>query len=522
MHAKEIAKAIRLGQVVPLVGAGLSMDAGLPNWNDLGERLIRAWQDWEPAGGMRSLSPDNYIRLIRETFGKNDLAFISYLRRALPKAHRRGHGSAPSFSTLLYRALYSDPAEAGQFIYPQPSDLHRHLVALFADHPGRLWTTNYDDLLERAATNLGRECHSLDLIHHQVKRGLLVTHLHGFLPPLPLDVEPREEKVQAAVVLAEDDYHAVAANQFDAAWIGREFYRLFEEHRVLILGMSLVDANLRRVLATLPLPLAEADACHYGVLTPVTAAAVPLKRVRLPRRAAAARDASAIRARYWSDYGVGIVSLSSYARLLPFIMRLRYESFGKAAGDLWRRGAARGYGSIGPWADSQQALASQHLTKLIQSLRADFHVSNDREVVDLGVFLLHPDRLDLELTFRGGRSPRPVRGERWFRADPDHPTGVAGCVFVTGNGISISRADLLHDFGVPETQRSASASYEGIISVPLIDWPYQALPLGVIYVTVADLNGRLFAASQEQVLRWLGVAGQDLLAVLRSNGSERL
>lgn len=64
--------------------------------------------------------------------------------------------------------------------------------------------------------------------------------------------------------------------------------------------------------------------------------------------------------------------------------------------------------------------------------------------------------------------------------------------------------------------------YEGIISVPLIDWPYQALPLGVIYVTVADLNGRLFAASQEQVLRWLGVAGQDLLAVLRSNGSERL
>jgi hypothetical protein len=87
-------------------------------------------------------------------------------------------------------------------------------------------------------------------------RGLRITHLHGYLPPLPPDQVVGGTIAARPVVLAEDDYHAVAVGRaadrrVDTSWIGNEFNRLFHEHQVLMLGMSLTDPNLRRVLATL-------------------------------------------------------------------------------------------------------------------------------------------------------------------------------------------------------------------------------------------------------------------------------
>ncbi len=85
-HAIASGRAIREGRVAAFVGDGLSLTAGLPNWPDLTERLIRAWHDWDPTPGVRRLSPPNYVRLVRRTFGQNDLASISYLRGSLPTA----------------------------------------------------------------------------------------------------------------------------------------------------------------------------------------------------------------------------------------------------------------------------------------------------------------------------------------------------------------------------------------------------------------------------------------------------
>ncbi|MFN8559674.1 MAG: hypothetical protein U0531_20800 [Dehalococcoidia bacterium] len=54
-----------------------------------------------------------------------------------------------SFGQVLYAALYAGPYRT--LVVPQPNHLHGHLVALFQTHPRRIWTTNYDDLLEEAA-----------------------------------------------------------------------------------------------------------------------------------------------------------------------------------------------------------------------------------------------------------------------------------------------------------------------------------------------------------------------------------
>lgn len=511
-HARTIGAAIRAGRVAGFVGAGLSIDAGLPSWSTLGARLIQAWQAWDPTPGVRRLGPENYVRLIRHLFDDNDLAFVSYLRRAL--RGRVAGRQPPPFSTLLYQALYSDPHQSDTFLYPTPTDVHRHLVALFAAQPKHLWTLNYDDLLERAAEDLGLRYQTLDLAQHRVQEGLLVTHLHGFLSPRRPDEPVAEAATEAAVVLAEDDYHAVAANQ--VAWINHEFYRLFEEHAVLILGMSLTDANLRRVLATLPPVAHGTKPVHYATLPPLSAPGLPLKGIRSTTRDRLTADAMRMRADYWAGYGLGIVDLTGYASYLPFVVRLRYESAGDAAGDLWRWGAEQGYAAIKPWAEARQAHARQALGRVWERLHRQFDVPAG-EVVDLGLFLVHPEHLVLELVARVGASPAPQPGGRAFSINPDAPTGAAGYVFTTGSGFMVSRGHAVHDFGAAPVDAStgAAATYAGIILSPVIDWTAGGVPLGVIYVTVASLAGHLFAGDQAGVIDWLGEAGQAVLGALR-------
>jgi hypothetical protein len=173
-------------------------------------------------------------------------------------------------------------------------------------------------------------------------------------------------------------------------------------------------------------------------------------------------------------------------------MRLRYESFGERPGDLWRRGAELGYEAVHPWRSDRQERARDYLTAAVDELRAGFGLVDPAEVAEIGIFLLHPDASTLELTFRS-RTDRPHGpGHRLFSADPDRPTGVAGRVFVSGDLVRLPRDHPLHDYGLPAGGRRSSASSEGIISVPIVDWANGGIPLGVIYVTTTRVDGALF------------------------------
>jgi hypothetical protein len=55
-QVREIAAAVRRGEVAPLVGAGLSIPRGLPSWPALVDRLILAWRQWDRSVAARRLS----------------------------------------------------------------------------------------------------------------------------------------------------------------------------------------------------------------------------------------------------------------------------------------------------------------------------------------------------------------------------------------------------------------------------------------------------------------------------------
>ncbi len=113
----------------------------------------------------------------------------------------------------------------------------------------------------------------------------------------------------------------------------------------------------------------------------------------------------------------------------------------------------------------------------------------------------------------GASAPALPRG-RTFRVDPDSPTGAAGCAFIVGSGLVVSREDAYHDYGAVPAAAKNSAAYAAIIQVPVIDWAAGRLPVGVIYGTVSSSEANLLRRSANDVLGWLAQMGQPTLGRL--------
>lgn len=355
---------------------------------------------------------------------------------------------------------------------------------------------------------MGRDPKTLHIADHRASRGLVINHLHGYLPA----VRPDQAPVFHPVVLAEDDYHAVAANIADAAWIDHALFHLFETWHVFIVGMSLADRNVRRVLATIPAVGADATAQsrHFAVLKEVEADELGQRRIRQPTRARLAVSACRLRTQHWADYGIQVIDLADHHLLLPLLLRLRYESFGQKPGDLWVASAAHVTKNIRPWDMSQQRLLARWLGRVKELLVQAFQLADD-EIADVGLFLLKGAPIELELVTRVGASPAARRGERIFRVDPDAPTGAAGCAFVSGSSMVVSREDAYHDYGGVPPEAGGSAAYAAIFQAPVVDWLAGGIPVGVLYVTVGSSTAALLRRPATEVLDLLTESGQRVL-----------
>jgi hypothetical protein len=514
---KRIGKLVREHKVAPLIGAGISIQCGLPSWDELVERLIITTRRMDPLQSAHALSDDRYLALVQQTF-ETPLETASYLRRcsAMPnKPH--------AFGAVVYRALYGGPGGRGPLLTPEPNHIHRHLVSMFSSGARRLWTTNYDDLLEESARQIGRSVRTVDPVRRQPSTEMTVAHLHGFLAPHDR-ARGHPRPGDSPVILAEDDFHEIADSVI--GWTNREFNRIFDEYSVLILGMSLTDPNVRRVLARQVQHRSRGPQPHFAVMSEIQAHHLARRKSGKHSEVADPTAANELRAEYWRQHGVEIVNLPHRNCLTSFITRLRYESYGNEAGDLFRRGSALGYQQARPWhADRQRAVGLQ-LDGVVAALREEFGFTDQSELLEVGVFLLRPDGETLELTFRGGRGVRAREGGRVFSVDPDRPTGLAGRVMVSGDLVRARRDDPLHDFGMPATERAPSVPYEGIVSVPLIDWENDGVPLGVVYVTTSHPDGRLLnlpvtppegtsEKTVEDLYVWLADTAMDIVHLFR-------
>jgi hypothetical protein len=270
---ERLASAQRLTFVV---GAGASMEAGLPSWAGLVRNLLAA-------AAPTSLSDADRAAWL-DAAAESGLLGMAGTARALA-------GSDQEFVARVQHHVYRGRGPE----HFDPGPLAREIAAWKREYPEiQLATFNYDQLLERALGDAGLDVDAREDNDPERDGVAAVRHLHGLLSGDPAG---------DAVILTEGDY----ATWPDGGWQDA-FMRDALDGVCVFLGLSFTDQNLLRWIYR------GTGTGHIAVLarqsTPRLSAAVRREletatRARLQRANVAA---------YWADFYAELAQLMHEAR----------------------------------------------------------------------------------------------------------------------------------------------------------------------------------------------------------------
>lgn len=270
---ERLASAPRLTFVV---GAGASMEAGLPSWGDLVRALL---ESAAPA----SLSESDRVAWL-DAAAEAGLLGMAATARALARSDKR---FVERVEQRLYRGRAPDHFD--------PGPLAREIAAWKRAYPEvQLATFNYDQLLERGLQDIEVPAQARE--DNAAEKGgvAVVRHLHGLLTGDPSN---------DAVVLTEGDY---------ALWPGGswqdEFMRGALEGVCVFLGLSFTDQNLLRWI------YGSTGQQHVAVLTRQSSPRLSPAVRRELESATRARLRHAHMTAYWADFYAEVAQLMHEAR----------------------------------------------------------------------------------------------------------------------------------------------------------------------------------------------------------------
>lgn len=239
---EEISKKYQSGQFSLFLGAGVSSSAGLPDWDTLLNSLfVSMLIDSEKEGdGIKEDTLKSIVSRLREIDGPSSIALARYLRKGIT-----GSSEQEKFNEALTRKLYE--------LRNSNKDISSLLIKEIANLcvPSRLGakvksvvTYNFDDLFER-------ELKTKNLSHRSIyeemdlpsSEELPIYHVHGFLP------ENRQEYPsidKSTLVFSEEGYHKIYNESYH--WSNLIQLNSLKENCCLMIGLSLTDPNLRRLL----------------------------------------------------------------------------------------------------------------------------------------------------------------------------------------------------------------------------------------------------------------------------------
>lgn len=238
---KQLAQTFRADGVTLVLGAGVSSSAGLPSWDPLLSSLsvgllaeeLRA-VDVTPAELLALARAGQRLR------GSSPLLDARFLRRGLTDGVL---GSSASFNEAVAGALYADvPEDASSPLIDQLARIS--MPTRSGVHVRSIVTYNFDDLLERALDRAHVKHASIyGPQDHPSADQLPVYHVHGFLPR---DVQRYPDVERSLLAFSEEGYHELFRNPYH--WTNIVQLNAFRESTCLLIGLSLSDPNLRRLL----------------------------------------------------------------------------------------------------------------------------------------------------------------------------------------------------------------------------------------------------------------------------------
>ncbi len=240
----ELAKALHGGRLTLVCGAGVSVGAGVPSWNELLLRLLGAMITRMSADHSLPIDSADADRF-HSKYSPSSLVVGKYLKNNLGK----------DFLKELRDALYISN--------PETCDVLTAIVDL--SRPQRdgkpldsIITFNFDCLLE---DNLEKNNIKHKAVYGEGARNtpneLPVYHVHGYLPRkgrIPPNMD---------VVFSEDAYHSQFIEPF--SWSNLIQLNKLSQNTCLFIGLSLTDPNLRRLLDVANRKNPEKTLNHYFI-----------------------------------------------------------------------------------------------------------------------------------------------------------------------------------------------------------------------------------------------------------------
>src|ERR1022692_704935 len=482
---RELHQAYQAKQLNVLVGAGVSRPSGMPTWDELNKKLLHLFL----LRVQKSSTPpdDVYTKLGRE-------AVAEFVLRSM-EARRNLGRQGPTFGGLLAEALYG-----GRKATELPLTETQYRLASMAG-VARLYTTNFDSLLEMAIDRLSpaktpgdgwkkyrMPISGTETLPHKSILAKCVYHLHGWLG--------ENGRTSPTLVFTESHYHALSLNRTLAP--ARMMRKVLAKGYTLILGMSLEDPNLRRVLyseAIADLKLPNSDNIFAVVRE-------------------SDEDVARIAQRYWSTHGVRLIQPDRFEEI-PIL--LRQVQFGNEREDgllpwvpkalAWLSAFTRLDRLRDP--DVRANLGDHMMRLLVSELRSRFEVNKDEAVEATFFSLMEAPFSDPRVRQRIGlydvgtsesltadslpprlrKSAAEILKDRCrFLALAPRAQGVGGMCFESGITLTTTSTGAEVDRRFLPWQREAFdlqrpfLGWKTVVSIPIVHGP-QHLPIGVVCLT---------------------------------------
>ncbi len=234
-------EAYKNEKVVLFLGAGVSIDAGVPLWDELINRLllrmlnlkIQDSSDENDAVSTPKFTEEdieNISKIALKNKEDTPLMQMRYIRAALTQ---------DMYFSAVHDELYADKIN----INTQLLDALAKISTPRRQHKGleSIVTYNFDNLMEQSLKKWGVEYNVIQADKMPVTDKLNIYHVHGYLPQGENNVEERSE-----LIFSEEDYHRVYGDAY--CWSNMAQVKAFQDNVCLFVGCSLTDPNLRRLL----------------------------------------------------------------------------------------------------------------------------------------------------------------------------------------------------------------------------------------------------------------------------------
>ena len=231
------------GQFSLFLGAGVSSSAGMPDWSTLLNSLFVTYltQEFDGDIAIGDQDIDELVERLNRIDEPSALMAARYLRKGLSKRDSEAREFVEAVTKNLYKLRNTK--------FPIDSELIKSIASMCL--PRRtgakvksVITYNFDDLLERQLTAnaiLHRCIYTEDENYDPDE--LPVYHVHGFLPKNRSSYDGLDG---STLVFSEEGYHQIYSEAYH--WSNLVQLNSFRENNCLMVGLSMTDPNLRRLL----------------------------------------------------------------------------------------------------------------------------------------------------------------------------------------------------------------------------------------------------------------------------------